>query len=99
MKTTHISNYRVEVETDTTFIFEKDKEKIHQIMIRRSDDMVGEIKRHIDGFEGVQACYDTEYVCEHCGAAWTEESETYNGGCCAPDIDAEALLEELEKQK
>lgn len=24
-------------------------------------------------------------TCEHCGAFWTETSESYNGGCCAAD--------------
>jgi len=32
------------------------------------------------------------WVCEHCGWEWTEESDTYNGGCCDADEQARAAL-------
>jgi hypothetical protein len=49
-----------------------------------------QIKRHVDGLpswnnRGVAVIWDTETTCEHCGAVWTEEDSTYNGGCCAAD--------------
>lgn len=51
-----------------------------------------EILRHVGKFEhdrgAVQLAHDTNYVCEHCGSRWTETSDTYNGGCCAKDEDA-----------
>lgn len=29
--------------------------------------------------------YETEAVCEHCGAPWSEDGVDYNGGCCERD--------------
>lgn len=46
-------------------------------------------KRKLSKFDdergAVSVVYETEEVCEHCGYPWTEESTTYNGGCCARD--------------
>jgi hypothetical protein len=47
------------------------------------------INRHImPHFTGQYRTYEIhkrEHVCSGCGSAWTEKSETYNGGCCAVD--------------
>lgn len=53
------------------------------------EEMVREIKRHVDrvGYIGVE--YDAEQVCEFCGAQWTEDDDNYNGGCCSQDIENE----------
>ena len=58
------------------------------------------IRRHVDdlptyGNRGVSVVWTTEKVCEHCGYDWTEESNEYNGGCCAADENGN---HEAEKQ-
>lgn len=53
------------------------------------NDMIEEIKRHIDDVDSVAMRYDTDRVCEHCGSVWTEDSQSYNGGCCDKDEAAE----------
>lgn len=49
------------------------------------DQIYDQTKRHVDDVDLVTIDYDEEYVCEHCGNSWTEDSETYNGGCCKQD--------------
>lgn len=46
-----------------------------------------QIARHVDntGSRYIEIEYDENPVCEHCGADWSEESNEYNGGCCAKD--------------
>lgn len=54
-------------------------------MQSRCDDIVSDIKRHVDNARHIEVEFDQDSVCEHCGAAWTETSNTYNGGCCSKD--------------
>ena len=49
-----------------------------------------EIKQQIERLHNVGVVhvqFDTTKICDHCGADWTESSETYNGGCCQKDED------------
>ena len=48
-------------------------------------DLVAQIERHCDGVDYSEINFQTERVCEFCGSHWTEDSEVYNGGCCAGD--------------
>lgn len=43
------------------------------------------IAPHFEGQFDVQTETQRVYTCEHCGAPWTEKSDTYNGGCCSKD--------------
>lgn len=54
---------------------------------READDIVKNIKRHVDLEPYVQPYVeaDSEAVCEHCGYHWGEDSASYNGGCCDKD--------------
>jgi len=47
--------------------------------------IVVDIKRHVDNVSDRDMNIETEYVCSHCGSAWTERSTEYNGGCCDED--------------
>lgn len=51
------------------------------------------IKQHVVPHSPVDFVFRREairdYRCEFCDGAWTEESETYNGGCCARDVEEE----------
>lgn len=40
---------------------------------------------HARDWESVIVRRDAKFVCESCGADWTEKSDTYNGGCCTSD--------------
>lgn len=51
----------------------------------RCKEIADAIKRHADNVGETEIKYDQLYVCEHCGNQWTEDSDTYNGGCCDKD--------------
>ena len=51
----------------------------------RCKEIADAIKRHADNVGWVDIEYDQPYVCEYCGNKWTEDSNTYNGGCCDKD--------------
>ena len=53
------------------------RERCHQIAT--------DVGRHISNVGIVSVEFDTMAVCTYCGAAWTEASDQYNGGCCDQD--------------
>lgn len=58
------------------------------------EDIAAQIRRHVDdlptrGNRGVEVIYDEEDVCSYCGSGWTEDSDEFNGGCCAKDMEHE----------
>jgi rubrerythrin len=55
----------------------------------RCEELIADMKRHVDNFGSAYIEFDQEHVCEHCGSTWTESSATYNGGCCDKDQEAE----------
>ena len=61
------------------------QKRIEKDMQERCNEMISDIKRHVDNVGHVYIDFDQEYVCEHCGSTWTEKSSTYNGGCCDKD--------------
>ena len=84
MKTIKKSNFRVEVYPRTTVYGIKvaDEEE-------RCKEIEADIKRHVDNVGGVYVVSDNDPVCASCGSRWTEEGDTYNGGCCKVDQEAE----------
>lgn len=54
----------------------------------RCKEIAEQIRRHVDFVDHVRIEYETEALCSHCGWRWTEESDTYNGGCCSKDEEA-----------
>lgn len=84
------SNFRVVIEPKrlgdygsvrTSDSFLRKPEQIEKDYQRRCEDMVEEIKRHVDNVAGVEVEYDTEEVCGHCGYEWiVDEDGTPN--CC-----------------
>lgn len=62
-----------------------DESRIDREYESRCNDIASQIKRHVDDVAGAYVEWDTWHVCEHCGGRWTEESSTYNGGCCDED--------------
>lgn len=55
--------------------------------VKRCEEIREQVKRHVDYAEHVEIEQDAEYVCEHCGSSWTEDSDSFNGGCCDKDMD------------
>jgi hypothetical protein len=55
----------------------------------RCDEIAKDVKRHVDQVGSVSVDFDQEYVCEYCGAEWTEGKNSYNGGCCDKDCEEE----------
>lgn len=56
--------------------------------IRDCEEIVSQIKRHVDGISSASCEYDCDLVCEYCGSQWTEgENSTHNGGCCHKDCE------------
>ncbi len=108
-KSTH-ENFRVVVEPrslgdwgwvrTSDSLFTKNEEDRQRQYRERCEEIVADIKRHVDSVGSVYVDHDTVHKCEHCGWAWTEESATYNGGCCDKDQVAEdARLAAAEAQQ
>ncbi len=51
----------------------------------RCEEIASAIKRHTDNVAWTEIVFEQERLCSHCGATWTETSDTYNGGCCDAD--------------
>ena len=49
------------------------------------DRILAAVSRHVDDVVSAYIEYDTEHTCEHCGSIWSEDVDTYNGGCCDQD--------------
>jgi hypothetical protein len=84
VKTIKQSNFRVEVypRTRAYGITVSDEKDI-------CNEIIDDIKRHVDGVSGAYLVCDNYPVCASCGSKWTEDGDTYNGGCCKADQDAE----------
>ena len=51
------------------------------------NDMIQQIRRHVDGIDSAVLAYDVEETCEHCGRQWTKGDSPHNGGCCDQDCE------------
>lgn len=74
--------------TSRNFFYSHDAEgqkRWEREMEQRCESIAADIKRHVDSVGHVAVEYDQDHVCSHCGAHWTEKSDTFNGGCCADD--------------
>lgn len=88
-KVTTLSNFRVVVEPKT---------HIYGIALREStvkkdcEEIVEQIKRHVDNVHSVSLEYDTDITCSHCGYGWEEEMDG-EPLCC------DKAVEEFKHQK
>lgn len=62
--------------------------------LQMCEEIADDIRRHVDNIpsrsiggnsRGVSVEWDDDPVCEYCGSIWSEDSVTYNGGCCSKD--------------
>ena len=59
----------------------------HKEMLRRTKEVADQCNRHVDGEGQAEVHFSTNARCEYCGNNWTEDTESYNGGCCTQDYD------------
>ena len=98
------SNYRVEVHPRaigdggwikmSDHLIEPDDNKRNAMYKQACEDLVPQIKRHVDGVTGVAVICDNDPICQHCGAHWTERDHNYNGGCCDKDEENNPVKED-----
>lgn len=102
-KSTTQENYRVTIEPRRLGDFgsvsvgdwlvaqnEADRQRLYR---ERCEEIAADVRRHVDNVGHVSVEFDTVATCSHCGAAWTEGSEAYNGGCCEADEESKATGE------
>lgn len=85
------------VRTSDDFLYGRGKDAAARIAKEyedRCNNIVADVKRHADNVGAAYVEFDQPPICEHCGADWTEESSTYNGGCCSKDEEAEMARQE-----
>ena len=94
MKKTYRTNFRVEVAVDDSqWKRPRDGEsrldfftRLARDDTRLAEEIENQICRHVDvKSRDVSVNFDYEGACEHCGSAWTEDGQSYNGGCCDED--------------
>ena len=84
MKTTREENFRVVIYPKTyTYGIKTGEDK------DVCENMIPQIKRHIDDIQCVSIECDSADFCSFCGRKWTEESTIFNGGCCNKDLENE----------
>jgi hypothetical protein len=97
-KTVSYENYRVVIEPRSLGDFGSvsmsdrllcsSEQELQRRYRERCHEIAEDVKRHVDNAGLVHVDFDTVATCEHCGHKWTEESSTYNGGCCKKDQEA-----------
>lgn len=85
-----VENWRIEVTPTSLSNFFSDSHFGNEptIAARYKDkclEMESAIRRHVDHVALVETKFDRVLLCEFCGKSWTEDSATYNGGCCDQD--------------
>lgn len=82
----NIENVRVEVAVDNWLQGGVERQK------KLAEDVVTQIKRHVDGITGATVVWDTRFLCEYCGYDLTDEpvriSDKEAIECCDEQIDA-----------
>lgn len=84
MKKSRKTNWRIKIEPVYPR-WTRDEDRIERIMEQTCNEIKEAVKRHVDDVDDVIIKYDLEHECSECGWQWTEDSDTYNGGCCAAD--------------
>lgn len=52
---------------------------------KECDEIARSIRRHVDDMSRAFTVTEYEDQCSACGSKWTEDSDSYNGGCCDKD--------------
>jgi hypothetical protein len=88
-------NFRVEVEIIPESARWSSTPRTERQSYDAANELAATTRRRLDGDEcgTISVNSDLERTCEFCGRKWTEDSETYNGGCCNVDEDTEEARE------
>ena len=72
------------VSMSDSMVCRDEKDRLRQYR-ERCEEILDDVRRHVGnvGHAGIE--FDTDHVCEHCCARWTEKDDEYNGGCCEKD--------------
>lgn len=77
------SNYRVVVEPKTgPHYFSRTQESILAEEKSACEEMVEQIKRHVDMVGRIDVEYDTEEICSYCKLQWEVDEQTGEPQCC-----------------
>ena len=82
-----VTDVRIEISPDLgsfAGLFYNTQEKRMKALEDHANEMLAQIKRHVDGSKHACIVFDREDLCEYCGSHWTENGN-YNGGCCDKD--------------
>lgn len=85
MKKTVVTGWHVEIEPDRQWRLGFTDEQNAASELRDCEQMVSQVKRHVDGGRNAQIIREHDDRCSHCARPWTEDSAAYNGGCCDED--------------
>ena len=88
MKKQRQTNFHVDIEPDR-MTWSRDEERIDSANREACRGIAEQVKRHIDNIGSVQVLWDVEVTCSFCGSRWTEDSDTFNGGCCCQDAESD----------
>lgn len=83
-KINYRTNWRVVLDPEYR-CWANNTELIEALLRSTCEDIRDSVKRHVDDVSSIYIKYDVERKCSYCGSPWTEDSDTYNGGCC--DLD------------
>jgi hypothetical protein len=93
MKKLEYDNFRVEVQIPRPYSFSTySHEKRLKEMRRNAEDIISQIKRHVDS-EGASFEFDTKELCSFCNYEWEENPDTGAPQCC------DAALREFNESK
>lgn len=69
-------------------LIEPDVKRRVQEYKKRCEDIIRQVKRHIDYIGYAQLIEESHLECEFCGYKWGEDPDSpHNGGCCDKDIE------------
>jgi hypothetical protein len=82
-KLTQEQSYKVIVEPSFSRTVDSSK-----ALRRRCEEIISDIKRHVDSIGNIYMEIEYSYTCSFCGRDWTEKpSSLHNGGCCNEDCE------------
>ncbi len=92
MKITKRNNWRVVLEPQlpgnvADYVIEPDEDKRNEKYRRLCDDIVSDVRRHVNDVSNVFTECDTEEVCQHCGYKWEEDESSGEPLCCGKAVE------------
>ena len=83
----------IRVESNVSWAFREPNE-VFKEDYKTCVDIKEAVERHVDDVSSVMIETREDYVCSHCGYAWTEDGPDFNGGCCEEDMKNAPVISE-----